>query len=212
MAEIDFFKSEKNKKLTKYLLIIAVLCLAFSIAFILRAYPIKYGFYLNEFDPFFDYRATEYIVNNGIVAYFDWHDYKSWYPDGRDIAGTSQSGLHLTAAILYQIFGLNMTLMDFTIWFPVVIGSASTVLIFLLVRAITGSTIPGLISSIFFAVSPAIIQRGNLGWFKSEPLGLFYGLGGTYLFLSALKDKKYKYLIPKAVFGGIFIRLAVTAW
>ncbi|HSA75394.1 MAG TPA: peptidylprolyl isomerase [Candidatus Nitrosocosmicus sp.] len=212
MAEIDFFKSEKNKKITKYLLIIAVLCLAFSIAFILRAYPIKYGFYLNEFDPFFDYRATEYIVNNGTVAYFDWHDYKSWYPDGRDIAGTSQSGLHLTAAILYQIFGLNMTLMDFTIWFPVVIGSASTVLMFLLVRVITGSTVPGLISSLFFAVSPAIIQRGNLGWFKSEPLGLFYGLGGTYLFLSALKEKKYKYLIPKAIFGGILIGLAVTSW
>ena len=28
---------------TKYLLIIAVLCLSFSVAFILRAYPIKYG-------------------------------------------------------------------------------------------------------------------------------------------------------------------------
>ncbi|NOJ30807.1 MAG: hypothetical protein DA329_01515, partial [Candidatus Nitrosocosmicus sp.] len=212
MAGIEFFKSERNRKITKYLLIIAVLCLAFSIAFILRAYPIKYGFYLNEFDPFFDYRATEYIVNNGVVAYFDWHDYKSWYPDGRDIAGTSQSGLHLTAATLYQIFGLNMTLMDFTIWFPVVIGSASTVLMFLLVRVITGNTIPGLIAALFFAVSPAIIQRGNLGWFKSEPLGLFYGLGGTYLFLSALKDKKYKYFIPKAIVGGILVGLAVTSW
>ncbi|MDQ2685112.1 MAG: hypothetical protein M3Y25_04635, partial [Thermoproteota archaeon] len=205
-------KSEKNRKITKYLLVIAVLCLAFSIAFILRAYPMKYGIYLNEFDPFFDYRATEYIVNNGVGAYFDWHDYKSWYPDGRDVPGTSQAGLHLTAAILYQVFGLNMSLMDFTIWFPVVIGSASTILMFLVVRVITGSTIPGLISSLFFAVSPAIIQRGNLGWFKSEPLGLFYGLGGTYLFLSALKDKKYKYLIPKAIFGGILIGLAVASW
>lgn len=211
-AGIEFLKSEKNRKIAKYLLIIAVLCLAFSIAFILRAYPMKYGIYLNEFDPFFDYRATEYIVNNGIGAYFDWHDYKSWYPDGRDVPGTSQAGLHLTAAILYQVFGWNMSLMDFTIWFPVVIGSASTILMFLVVRVITGSTIPGLISSLFFAVSPAIIQRGNLGWFKSEPLGLFYGLGGTYLFLSALKDKKYRYLIPKAIFGGILIGLAVASW
>ncbi|MGD9532421.1 MAG: peptidylprolyl isomerase [Candidatus Nitrosocosmicus sp.] len=212
MAGEVFLKSEKSRKTTKYLLIIAVLILAFSIAFILRAYPIKYGFYLNEFDPFFDYRATEYIVNHGIGPYFDWHDYKSWYPEGRDIAGTSQSGLHLTAAILYQIFGFNMSLMDFTIWFPVVIGSASTAIIFLVVRAITGSTVPGLIASLFFAVSPAIIQRGNLGWFKSEPLGLFYGLCGTYLFLSALRDTKYKYLIPKAVFGGILVALAVTSW
>lgn len=212
MAGRVFLKSEKSRQTTKYLLIIAVLILAFSIAFILRAYPIKYGFYLNEFDPFFDYRATEYIVNHGIGPYFDWHDYKSWYPEGRDIAGTSQSGLHLTAAILYQIFGFNMSLMNFTIWFPVVIGSASTALIFLVVRAITGSSLPGLISALFFAVSPAIIQRGNLGWFKSEPLGIFYGLGGTYLFLSALRDKKYKYLVPKAIFGGILVGLAVTSW
>ena len=54
MAGRELLKSEKSRRTTKYLLIIAVLCLAFSIAFILRAYPIKYGFYLNEFDPFFD--------------------------------------------------------------------------------------------------------------------------------------------------------------
>lgn len=212
MAAREFLKSEKRRTISKYLIIVAILCLAISIAFILRAYPIKYGFYLNEFDPFFDFRATEYIVNNGIGAYFDWHDYKSWYPEGREIAETSQSGLHLTAAMLYKVFGFNMTLMDFTIWFPVIIGSASTVLMFLLVRAITGSTVPGLISSIFLAVSPAIIQRGNLGWFKSEPLGIFYGLGGVYLFLSALKDTKYKFLIPKAVFGGVLIGLAAASW
>jgi dolichyl-diphosphooligosaccharide--protein glycosyltransferase len=213
MAEKEFLKPEKKHNVKiKYLLIIAILCLSFSVAFILRSYPIKYGFTLNEFDPFFDYRATQYIVDNGIGAYFKWHDNMSWYPDGRDIPSTSQSGLHLTAAILYQVFGMNSSLMDFTIWFPVIIGSASTILIFLLVRSITGSSVPGLIASIFLASSPAIIQRGNLGWFKSEPLGIFYGLGGTYLFVSALKDKKYKYLIPKAIFSGILLGLATTSW
>ena len=48
----------------------------------------------------------------------------SWYPEGRDVATTSQSGLHITAAVLYKIFGMNLSLMDFVIWFPVVIGSA----------------------------------------------------------------------------------------
>lgn len=213
MAAKEFMKADKKRSnKTKYLIVIAILCLSFSVAFILRAYPIKYGFYLNEFDPFFDYRATQYIVNNGIESYFNWHDHMSWFPEGRDIAGTSQSGLHITAAILYKIFGMNMSLMDFTIWFPVVIGSASTVLMFLLVRAITGNSIPGLISSIFFAVSPAIIQRGNLGWFKSEPLGIFYGLGGLYLFISALKENKYKFSIPKAIFSGVIVSLAMASW
>src|SRR3978361_463090 len=132
---------------TKYLLIIAILCLSFSVAFILSAYPIKYGSYLNEFDPFFDFRATQYVVDHGINAYFKWHDTMSWYPEGRDVATTSQSGLHITAAVLYKIFGHNTSLIDFVIWFPVVIGAASTVLIFLLVRSITGKNVPGLIAS-----------------------------------------------------------------
>src|SRR5919112_740145 len=213
MAGGESLKLGKDRGIkTKYLLVIVIICLSFSVAFMLRAYPIKYGFYLNEFDPFFDFRATQYIVDNGINAYFHWHDHMSWYPEGRDIATTSQSGLHITAAVLYQIFGMGLPLLDFTIWFPVIIGSASTILMFLLVRCITGSSIPGLIASVFFAVSPAIIQRGNLGWFKSEPLGIFYGLGGSYLFISALKEKKYKFLIPKAIFSGVILGLAAASW
>ena len=110
--------------------------------------------------------------------------------EGREVAITSQSGLHITAAVLYKIFGMNLSLMDFVIWFPVVIGAASTVLIFLLVRSITGKNVPGLIASVFFAVSPVIIQRGNLGWFKSEPLGIFYGLGGHISIPIRIKREK----------------------
>ncbi len=84
---------------TKHLLVIAVLALAFSCALIMRFYPIKYGYYLNEFDPYFDYRATKFIVDNGLNAYWQWHDTMSWYPEGRDVPGTSQSVLHITGSI-----------------------------------------------------------------------------------------------------------------
>src|SRR5574338_961602 len=86
---------------TRHLLVIAVLALAFSSAMIMRFYPIKYGFVLNEFDPYFDYRATKYIVDNGFAEYLHWHDNMSWYPEGRDVPKSSQVGLHLTAAVLY---------------------------------------------------------------------------------------------------------------
>ena len=77
---LNFGRSGENQGVrTKYLLIIAVLCLSFSVAFILRAYPIKYGSYLNEFDPFLIFRATQYVVDHGINAYFKWHDTMSWF-------------------------------------------------------------------------------------------------------------------------------------
>src|SRR6266480_2013926 len=78
----------------RHLLVVVVLVLAFTTAFIMRSYPIKYGFFLNEFDPYFDYRASKYIVDNGLDAYWKWHDTMSWFPEGRDVPKTSQSGLH----------------------------------------------------------------------------------------------------------------------
>src|SRR5437867_6393890 len=147
---------------TKHLLVIGVLALAFTSAVIMRSYPAKYGFYLNEFDPYFDYRATKYIVDHGLSAYWKWHDTMSWYPEGRDIAKTSQSGLHIVAAFLYSIFGRETSLLNFTILLPVVMGSLTTIIIFALVRVI-GGTSAGMFAALLFAFSPAIIQRGNLG-------------------------------------------------
>jgi dolichyl-diphosphooligosaccharide---protein glycosyltransferase len=196
---------------TKHLLVIAVLALAFSCALIMRFYPIKYGYYLNEFDPYFDYRATQFIVDNGLNAYWQWHDTMSWYPEGRDVPGTSQSVLHITAAYLYQVFGRGMSLMDFTIAFPAIMGALTVIAVFALVRVLGGTT-AGMFSALFWAFSPAIIQRGNLGWFKSEPLGLFFGILATYLFISAMKHKEVKYAIAKAIAGGLILGLANGSW
>ncbi|HKU50633.1 MAG TPA: peptidylprolyl isomerase, partial [Nitrososphaera sp.] len=101
--------------------------------------------------------------------------------------------------------------MDFTIVFPAVMGSLTVIVIFALVRVLGGTT-AGLFSALLFAFSPSIIQRGNLGWFKSEPLGLFFGLLATYLFISAIKHREAKYAIAKAIAGGIILGLANGSW
>jgi len=187
------------------------LILAFSTSFLIRSQPAQYGFELNEFDPFFNFRATEYIVENGFSEYFEWHDDKSWYPTGRNISATSQVMLHSTAAITYQIFAGNSSLYDFTILFPAVIGSLTVVVIFSLVRLFGGTT-AGLFASLLFAVSLPIIIRGSIGWFKSEPLGIFYGLLGLYLFLSAIKSENKKVAALKIIFGGIVMAFGIASW
>src|ERR671922_478407 len=196
---------------TRHLLVIAVLALAFSSALIMRFYPSKYGYYLNEFDPYFDYRATKFIVDNGLSAYWQWHDTMSWYPEGRNVPSTSQSVLHITAAYMYQVFGGGMPLLDFTIAFPAIMGALTVIAIFALVRVLAGTS-AGMFSAILTAFSPAIIQRGNLGWFKSEPLGLFFGILAMYLFISAIKHKEIKYAIAKAIAGGLILGLANGSW
>ena len=177
----------------------------------LRSQPAQNGFELHEYDPFFNYRATQFIVENGIPAYLDWHDDMSWYPHGRDVASTSQPMLHITAAISYQIFGAGSELYDFTIMFPVVIGSATAIVMFAIVRTIGGTT-AGLLASLFFAISVPILYRGLIGWFKSEPLGIFYGLLGIYFFLSGIKSNNGKNSLVRLVAGGVIIGLGISSW
>lgn len=194
-----------------HLLIIGILAISFSMSAMIRSQAADYGFELNEFDPFFNYRATKYLVDNGIDAYVNWHDEMSWHPEGRDVFQTAQVPLHFTAAFLYQIFGGGSSLYDFTIIFPVVFGSLTAVVIFALVRVIGGTT-AGLFASLFFALSPAIIVRGTIGWFKSEPLGLFYGLLALYLFLSGLKSENRKVAFGKLVGAGLFLAIGFASW
>ena len=195
----------------QHLLIIAVLSLAFSVSMLIRSQGADYGFELNEFDPFFNYRATEFIVDNGVDAYFEWHDDRSWYPYGRNVSETSQVMLHVTTASLYKIFGMGSDLYDFTIMFPVVFGSLSVIVIFALVRVFAGTT-AGLFAAMFFAVSLPIIIRGGLGWFKSEPLGIFFVLLGLYLFFSGIKYNKGSISFAKIISGALFVVFALSAW
>ena len=195
----------------KHLIIIGVLFLAFSTSLLIRSQTTQYGNELNEFDPFFNFRASEYILENGLPKYFEWHDDKSWYPVGRDISNTSQVMLHVTAAISYQLFGGNLSFYDYTILFPAIIGSLTVIVIFALVRLFAGTT-AGLIASLLFAVSLPIILRGTIGWFKSEPLGIFYGLLGLYLFLSAIKSENKKIAALKIFSGGVMLAFGMSSW
>ena len=177
----------------------------------IRSLPAEYGFELNEFDPYFNYRATEFMIENGLSAYLEWNDDLSWYPHGRDVSATSQVMLHVSASILYQVFGAGSTLYDFTILFPIVIGSLTTIVIFALVRVI-GGTSAGLLASLFFAVCLPIVFRGTIGWFKSEPLGLFYGLLAVYLLLSGIKSDNVKISLAKVVGAGVLLAFGLASW
>ena len=192
-------------------LIIIILIIAFTISILLRFEPLNYGFELAEFDSFFNYRSTNFLFTHGIDSYLNWHDQMSWYPDGRNISATSQIMLHMTAAITYLPFSSITNLYDFLIVFPAVVGALTTVIVFFLVRQLFGVT-SGLFASLFFAILPSIIMRGTLGWFKSEPLGLFYGLLATYLFLNGISSENKKSSFLKIILASISLSFAFSSW
>ena len=195
----------------QHLLIIGILILSFSISMLIRSTPMNYGFELFEFDPFFNYRATEYILDNGYDAYSEWIDEKTWHPFGRDVSQNSQVTLHVTSSIFYQLFGANSSLYDFVILFPMVIGSLTAIAVFAFVRVLGGTT-AGLLAALMFSISAPIFTRGLVGWFKSEPLGLFFAFIAIYLFVSGIMYNKGKFSFIKLIFGGLFLTLGLSSW
>ena len=195
----------------QHLLVIGVLALAVSISVLIRVTPLQYGLDLFEFDPFFNFRATDYLVQNGYDAYLNWQDEKTWHPFGRNVSDNSQVILHLTAAATHKLFGFGSSLYDFTIYFPVAVGSLTAIAIFAFVRVLGGTT-AGMLAALIFSISAPIFSRGLIGWFKSEPLGLFFGFIAMYLLVSGLINYKGKSSLIKLAFAGIFLSLGLSAW
>jgi dolichyl-diphosphooligosaccharide--protein glycosyltransferase len=220
----------RRPTITRQNMIIALtLVSVFVIALFMRAFPAKYGFYLNEFDPYYDYKAAQFIVSSfdaswaaghggfaGLLTYFHWTDYTTWFPEGRAVAPTSQDGLQFAGALSYlffrNIFGLQISLYNYLVLFPVFVGSLTSIVFFFLVKRIAG-TAGGLFAALMFAVSPPILERGNLGWFKSEPLGIFLFAISAYLFLTILdSDMSSRQRVLRGIFAGFLLGYANTAW
>ncbi|HEY6283915.1 MAG TPA: STT3 domain-containing protein [Nitrososphaerales archaeon] len=219
-----------------------VLAIVFTLAVSVRAYAAKYGFYLNEFDPYYDYYAAQHVVNlaqtqglyaalfanpagcgptvytacHNLQGYFYWHDIQTWFPAGRDVAATSQGGLQLAGAtiflLVHGLFGVPVTLYQLLVVLPVFFGALTAIVFYFLVRKIAGDA-AGLFAALVFAVSPPLIERGNLGWFKSEPLAILLFVAASYMVLTIFdKERSQTSRIWRALAGGVLIGYANTAW
>jgi len=72
-------------------------------AYDIRLHPINdFGYIIHEFDPWFNYRAAEYLAEHGLSKFFRWYDYESWYPLGRPVGTTIYPGMQMTAVAIWE--------------------------------------------------------------------------------------------------------------
>src|SRR4030042_4082794 len=181
------------------LMVFSALVLIILVAFVIRILPIRWEIetgrlHLSEFDPYYQYSLTNYMVNNGLLAPYyptQWVDHQRWYPDGINM-GSSLSSLPMTTAIVYDIIsalGINIDLMSFCSLMPVFYGVLSVLVMYFLGKEIGGKAI-GLLAALFLALNPAVIQRNSLGFFDTEVVGVFSLLLFSLLFLKATEEDR----------------------
>lgn len=57
-----------------------------------------------QFDPYFNFRSTKYLVNEGFYNFLNWFDEGAWYPLGRIVGGTVYPGaLSLLLSALFVL-------------------------------------------------------------------------------------------------------------
>ena len=193
----------------------SILSVILFIASIVRLLPIRWGFHLSEFDPYFHYRVANYMVENGFFAWVNWHDYQRWYPYGQNVGRFCFPSLALTAAFFYKIIEalrIPISLYDFCVIFPVIMGTLTVLITYFLGKDVGGVGV-GLFSALFLALNPSHIGRTSLGFFDDETIGIFSILLLSYLFLRSIDtERTFNSSLAYAVASGLTLGYVCAGW
>ena len=201
------------------LLSLSALLLIISIAFTIRILPLRWeievgSLHLSEFDPYFQYRIAEHMVNHGFLSW-GWVDKQRWYPAGINVTKTGYPGVGGTAAALYELIsllGVHVQLMDFCALFPALMGTLACILIYFLGKDIGGKPV-GLLASLFLALNAPYIQRTCLGFFDDETIGIVSLILFAFLFLRAIEEERpLNSTIKYALASGLVLGYFCSGW
>jgi len=187
------------------------LALIFLVALLIRLFPAAlFQPLLKAFDPWFQYRAAEYLVDNGLFSWFTWQDYQSWYPWGRDVSAGAFPGLPMAAAAVYHFLnsiGIPVDIYTVCFFLPAFLGATSCVAMYFLGKEIGGKKV-GIFAALLLAFIPAHIQRTIAGFFDNETIGILTMILTSYFFLHS-----FKHTSPLAAVGaGLSLGYLSITW
>ncbi|KAL1227248.1 Dolichyl-diphosphooligosaccharide--protein glycosyltransferase subunit STT3B [Trichinella spiralis] len=181
----------------EYLLTATVLLLVCLVGFSLRLFSvIRFESIIHEFDPWFNYRATRYMVDNGFYKFLNWFDERAWYPLGRIVGGTVFPGLMLTSgSIHYMLHSLNIPvhIREICVFLAPFFSGLTAIATFLLTKELWSHG-AGLFAAAFISIVPGYISRSVAG--SSVKTGS--------IFWSVMTALSYSYMV--SAWGGyVFI-------
>lgn len=146
---------------------VVILGLIFFLAFASRIFSvIRYESIIHEFDPWFNYRATQMLVKDGFYKFFNWFDSESWYPLGRVIGGTVYPGIMSTAATIYWICQkllIPIEIRNVCVFLAPLFAGFTALVTHLLTAEVSGRPHAGLFAAFFISIVPSYMSRSVAG-------------------------------------------------
>ena len=191
----------------------AIIVVSLYTAYTYRLYAIEiYGLVIHEFDPWFNFRATQYLADNGWTKFFSWFDYKVWYPLGRPVGTTIYPGMQISSVAIWRAInalGGGMSLNDVCCYVPAWFGSFATGLLAMFTYECSGSLNAATVSALIMSIIPAHMMRSVGGGYDNESVAMSAMVGVFYFWCRSLRnDSSWWY----GAFAGLTYIYMVAAW
>ncbi|KAI9740558.1 MAG: oligosaccharyl transferase stt3 subunit [Cirrosporium novae-zelandiae] len=206
-----FLKGETSRNVRGLLrLVILVTIAAAAIASRLFS-VIRFESIIHEFDPWFNFRATKYLVNNGFYSFWDWFDDRTWHPLGRVTGGTLYPGLMVTSGVIYHILrflSVPVDIRNICVLLAPGCSGLTAFATYFFTSEMSDSPSAGLLAAAFMGISPGYISRSVAGSYDNEAIAIFLLVFTFYLWIKALKNGSAMWGALTALFYGYM----VSAW
>ncbi|KAI1435060.1 Oligosaccharyl transferase STT3 subunit-domain-containing protein [Xylaria sp. CBS 124048] len=176
---------------TKTLLKVIILATIAATAVASRLFSvIRFESIIHEFDPWFNFRATKYLVANGFYQFWDWFDDRTWHPLGRVTGGTLYPGLMVTSGAIYHLLRfltIPVDIRNICVLLAPAFSGLTAYAAYLLTNEMTTSSSAGLLAAAFMGIAPGYISRSVAGSYDNEAIAIFLLVFTFFLWIKALK-------------------------
>ncbi|KAJ2891313.1 oligosaccharyl transferase stt3 subunit, partial [Coemansia aciculifera] len=193
------------------LLRIAILGLISLVAIGSRLYSvIRFESVIHEFDPWFNYRTTRYLVDHGFDKFWNWFDETAWYPLGRVVGGTLYPGIMVTSATIYNalhLVNIPVDIRNVCVFLAPAFSALTAIATYHLGKEVKNAT-AGLLAAAFMGVAPGYISRSVAGSYDNEGIAIFLLVFTFFLWLRSVR-------LGSALYGAltaISYFYMVSAW
>ncbi|KAG8530858.1 oligosaccharyl transferase stt3 subunit [Bacidia gigantensis] len=197
---------------TRVLLRIIILCTIAGAAVASRLFSvIRFESIIHEFDPWFNFRATKYLVQNGFYSFWDWFDDRTWHPLGRVTGGTLYPGLMVTSGVIYhalRLLSMPVDIRNICVLLAPGFSGLTAVATYLITSEMSTSPSAGLLAAIFMGITPGYISRSVAGSYDNEAIAIFLLVFTFFLWIKSVKNGSAMWGALTALFYGYM----VSAW
>ncbi|EMC93570.1 glycosyltransferase family 66 protein [Baudoinia panamericana UAMH 10762] len=206
-----FFEGETGRN-TRGLLRLIILCTIAAAAIASRLFSvIRFESIIHEFDPWFNFRATKYLVQHGFYPFWNWFDDRTWHPLGRVTGGTLYPGLMVTSGVIWKLLRfltLPVDIRDICVFMAPAFSGLTAFASYLFTSEMSDSPSAGLLAAIFMGIAPGYISRSVAGSYDNEAIAIFLLVFTFYLWIKAVKEGSIMWGALTALFYGYM----VSAW